>query len=182
MKRPSIFVLFFFLLSALVLSCSNESTEDATEFTGNEVRMEMVPGTVQGNTTTGTILIRERADGSAQIDISMNGVINNAVHPVHLHFGSLDIDGDVATYLNELREVDGVGKSSTILNTLANNTSLNYNDFLLFDGSIKIHFEESGPLEDEILGAVNVGINVSENEAYFNGTKSITTCNSEFGN
>ncbi len=182
MKKPSIFVLLPFLLAVLVISCTNQSTEEGLEFTGNEVEFELVPGTVQGNTTTGTILIRERADGAAQIDITMNGVIANAVHPVHLHFGNLDADGDVATFLGELREENGVGRSTTILSTLSDNSSLDYNDFLLFDGSIKVHFEESGPLENELLGAVNIGLNVEQNADYLQGIKSITSCNSDFSN
>ena len=182
MKRPSIFVLLPFLLATLAISCTNESTEESIEFTGNEVEMEMIPGTVQGKTTSGTIIIKERTDGSAQIDITLNGVIANAVHPVHLHFGSLEADGDVATYLGELREENGIGKSSTILSQLSDNSTIDYNDFLLFDGSIKIHFEESGALENEILGTVNIGMNAEKNEAYLKGTKSITICNSDFSN
>lgn len=182
MKRLSTSVLLPFLLAVLVISCTNNSSEETTEFTGNEVRMEMVPATVQGNTTSGTIVIREKTDGSVQLDITMNGVIANAVHPVHLHFGSLEVDGDVATYLGELREENGIGISSTVLGRLSDNSTLSYSDFLQFDGSIKVHFEESGPLEDEILGAVNVGLNADQNEAYLNGTKSITICNSDFSN
>ena len=176
MKRPSRFLLLTFLSGILISSCSDQSTENSTEFTKNEVRMEMIPGTVQGNTTTGTIVIKERTDGSAQLDITLNGVIANAVHPVHLHFGSLKDNGDIATYLSELREDNGVGLSSTILGNLSNNSTLDYNNFLQFDGSIKVHYEESGPLENELLGAVNIGLNSNENAAYLNGAKGITIC------
>lgn len=176
-------VLKSFLLVLFVLGFSACGNDDASsEFTGNEVQLEMIPGTVQGNTTSGTILIRERSNGKAQIEINLNNVLTNADHPVHLHLGSLDADGDVVLLLDRLVEENGIGRSVTQLDALEDNTSLNYSSFLNFDGSIKIHFEDSGLLENEILGAVNIGINTSENQAYMDGIRSITVCNSDFGN
>ncbi|OEK04900.1 hypothetical protein [Roseivirga misakiensis] len=169
------------LISLSIVSCGDDSTADA-EFTGNEVRLEMIPGTVQGNTTTGTLVIKEKSNGQAQLEITLNNALSNADHPVHLHFGSLDDDGEVALLLGRLRESNGIGSSTTILNALDDNTEITYSSFLNFDGSIKIHFEDSGPLENEILGAVNVGINRVQNQAYLDGIKSITVCNSEFKN
>lgn len=174
------------LLSALVLisftlGCADDG-DSFSEFTGNALNIDMIPGTVQGNTTSGKIVIRERSDGKAQIEISLDNVLSNADHPVHLHLGSLDDDGDVVLLLDRLTEENGIGKSTTILEALDNNTSLNYTSLLTFNGSIKIHFEASGPLENEILGAANIGINTSGNQAYLDGIKSITICNSDFGN
>ena len=166
------------LLSAFVFACSSDA-EDA-EFTGNEVEMEMIPGAVNGNQTNGTLLIKERKGGAAQVEITLNGVINNANHPVHLHFGSLADDGNIATLLNPIEEKDGVGKSSTILNELENGSTISYSDLLTFDGSIKIHFEASGPMKDEILGSTNIGLNADQNSAYLSGEKSITICNSDY--
>ncbi len=173
--------ILFGLLVIGFSSCSNDSSADS-EFTGNEVRLDMIPGTVEGNTTSGTLVIRERNDGQAQIEISLDNVLSNANHPVHLHLGSLDDDGDVVLFLERLTEENGIGKSITILNALDDNTTMNYTSFLNFDGSVKIHFEDSGLLENEVLGAVNIGINTSENQAYLDGVKSITVCNSDFGN
>lgn len=172
-----------FLLAFLVLGFSACSEDDSSsEFTGNEVRLEMIPGTVQGNTTSGTLVIRERNNGQAQVEISLNNVLTNADHPVHLHLGSLDDDGDVVLLLERLTEQNGIGTSVTVINALEDNTTLNYSSFLNFNGSVKVHFEDSGPLENEVLGAVNIGINTSGNQAYLDGSKSITVCNSDFGN
>ncbi|MBO3697612.1 hypothetical protein [Roseivirga sp. E12] len=179
MKKFSI-SLSLVLTLLITLSCDND--DSSSEFTGNEVRLEMIPGTVQGNTTTGTLLIRERSNGQAQIEISLNNVLTNADHPVHLHVGSLDDDGDVVLLLERLTEQNGIGRSVTILDALEDNTTLNYSSFLNFNGSVKVHFEDSGPLENEVLGAVNIGINTSGNQAYLDGLKSITICNSDFGN
>lgn len=178
MKRISTYLAMFSLL--LLFGACSESTGGDSEFTGNEVRMELIPGTVSGNTTSGSLLIRERTDGNAQLDITLNNVLSGAEHPVHLHFGSLEDNGEVATFLTTVREVDGVGQSSTILTNLDNDTQVSYSNILTFNGSIKIHFESSGPLEDAILGSTNIGMNMGGNEAYLNGSKSITTCNSNF--
>lgn len=164
-----------------LISCGDDSTTDA-EFTGNEVQLDLIPGTVEGNTTTGQLMIKERSNGQAQIEITLNNALANADHPVHLHFGSLEDNGEVALFLGRLTEQNGVGTSTTILSALDDNTEINYNSFLNFDGSIKIHFEDSGLLENDILGAVNIGVNASENQAYLEGTKSITVCNSDFRN
>lgn len=179
MKILKSFLVVFLCIG--LASCGDDSTTDA-EFTGKEVLMNLIPGTVEGNTTTGQLVIKEKSNGQAQIEITLNNTLANADHPVHLHFGSLDDNGDVALFLGRLTEQNGVGISTTILDALDDNTEINYANFLNFDGSIKIHFEDSGLLENEVLGAVNIGINAPENQAYLDGAKSITICNSDLGN
>lgn len=178
MKRISTYLATLTLV--LLFGACSEGNGGDSEFTGNEVRLELIPGTVSGNTTSGTLLIRERNNGDVQLDITLNNVLSGAEHPVHLHFGSLADDGDVATLLSTVREEDGVGVSSTVLNSLDDDTPVTFISMLTFNGSIKIHFEASGPLEDAILGSTNIGLNTGANEAYLNGSKSITTCNSNF--
>lgn len=177
----SLQLLCFVLIGLVAVSCGNDEGSDS-EFTGQEVSFDLIPGTVEGNTTSGTMVVRERSNGQAQIEITMNNVLNNANHPVHLHFGSLDDDGDVALLLSRLVEENGVGKSISVLSNLDDNTAITYDSFLSFDGSVKIHFEDSGPLENAILGSTNIGINTAGNQAYLDGIKSITICNSDFGN
>lgn len=179
MMKPKTLILLGLAFNIMLASCSDSSQEES-EFTGNEVQLEMIPGTVENNTTSGQLVIRERLDGRAQIEITLNNILDDAQHPVHLHFGSLDDDGEVATFLNTMKEENGVGKSITILNKLDDDTALDYTTLMNFNGSIKIHFESSGPLENEILGSTNIGINTPDNEAYLTGIKSITVCNSNF--
>jgi len=173
-------ILLSLVLVAVISACGDDS--GSSEFTGNEVSMTMIPGTVDGNTTTGSLLIRERNDGMAQIEITLNNVLDGAQHPVHLHFGSLEDDGEVATFLTTLSEENGVGRSMTILDRLDNDETLTFNQLVTFNGSVKIHFEASGPLENEVLAAANIGLNTGGNEAYLLGLKGITSCNSKAGN
>lgn len=171
----------FVLLILIVATACNDNNEN-TDFTGNQLEIQMIPGTIDGNTTTGTLLIKERTDGKAQIEVTLNNVIQNAEHPVHLHFGSLDDNGTVATFLTTLKEESGIGRSISILDRLDDNTELTFNQLIQFNGSIKIHFEASGPMENEILASTNIGLNAPDNAAYLNGSKSITVCNNDFNN
>lgn len=150
------------------------------EFTGNELEYQLIPGSVDGNETSGILTIKERSNGKAQIDIRLEGVIANANHPVHLHYGSLEDDGNIATMLNPVIETNGLGQSVTLINELENGEEVSYADLITFDGSIKIHFEASGPMKDELLGSTNIGSNSDSNAAYLCGTKSISVCNSEY--
>jgi hypothetical protein len=172
--------IFAFLVIATFTACKDKELN--SDFTGNEIEIEMIPGTVDGNTTSGLVVFKERTNGKAQIEITLNNVLTNAIHPVHFHFGSLDDNGNVATFLTSIREENGVGKSVTILEKLDNDTQIDFNQLTSFNGSIKIHFEASGPMENEILASTNIGINTPGNEAYFSGLKSITVCNTEFDN
>jgi len=140
----------------------------------------MIAGEVQGNSTAGILTIKERTDGKAQIEIIVQNVLPNSIHPIHLHYGSLDDDGNVATLLSELREVNGTGKSVTILSMLENGEVITYKNFVNMDGSIKIHFEASGPLENALIASTNIGINQAENVAYLEGSKAITECNDSY--
>lgn len=172
--------LFALLILFIATACSEK--DQSSDFTGNELEIQMIPGTVDGNTTTGTLKIKERTDGKAQIEVTLNNVIQNAEHPVHLHFGSLEDDGTVATFLTTLKEENGIGRSISILDKLDDNTEVTFSQLIQFDGSIKIHFEASGPMENEILASTNIGLNTADNQAYFSGLKSITNCNTDFKN
>lgn len=171
-------LLIFALLSFVACDSGDDVAEEL--FTGNELNLTLIPAQVQGLSTSGSLVIRERTDGRAQLEITLDGVVRGAVHPVHLHFGDLTENGLVATFLTEIREENGVGKSSTLLTQLDDGTQITYSNLLNFDGSIKIHFESTGVLKDEVLGSVNIGINTAGNAAFMNGTAQIASCNSDF--
>jgi len=177
-----IFLSLAITASLLTVWSCNDAENPISEFTDNRMDIQLIPGTIDSNTTSGTLVIRERNDGKAQIEITLQNVLKGALHPVHLHFGDLEEDGNVATFLTTLTEEDGVGRSITLLESLDNDTAIDYANLVGFNGSIKIHFEASGPLENAILGSANIGLNTSKNEAYLKGLKSITICNSDFEN
>lgn len=161
----------------LFFSCS---IEEEGLFTGKEVSIVMISGNVQNNVTNGLLTIKERSDGKAQIEIAIENLISNAIHPVHLHYGALDDGGNVATMLNNVIEENGKGKSVTILGELSNGEQLSYLDLMDWNGSIKVHFEASGPLEKALIASSNIGLNQAQNAAYMQGDKEITLCEGQF--
>ena len=173
-------LLRYFLFAPLLIFLWSCEDNTVNEFTGSEMSIPMISGDVQGNVTNGILTIRERTDGLAQIEIIVENIISNAQHPVHLHYGSLDDDGNIATLLNDLTESNTIGRSVTILQELANGEQLLYSDFLVWNGSIKVHFEASGPLENELIVSTNIGLNQSKNATFIQGDKEITLCNSRF--
>jgi len=169
--------LFLLALVAVLAACNNES-EESSEYTGRETQYNLLEGSYLETTTSGTITIKERTDQSVEIQLSMDGTLNGAVHPVHLHYGSLQDDGLVAEFLNNLEDAgNNRSQSTTRLTKLSDGTSVTFDKFLAMDGSIKVHFEEEGALKDVILGATNIGANYRMGDV--GSLKDITICNSK---
>ena len=55
MRRFYIYTFVLFVSTALTISCADGNNEENAEFTGNEVTTQLIPGTVQGSMTTGTL-------------------------------------------------------------------------------------------------------------------------------
>ncbi|MEM9829252.1 MAG: hypothetical protein AAF944_01365 [Bacteroidota bacterium] len=164
-------------LSLAVLFAACDSNDEDL-YSGRETQYNLLEGSYLGTTTTGTITIKERVDRTAEIQLVMEGTLNEAVHPVHLHYGSLQDDGLVAEFLNDLKDVgNNRSQSITHLTQLTDGTAITYDHLVSMDGSIKVHFEEAGALRDVILGASNIGANYSM--ADVGSVKDITLCNSK---
>lgn len=165
------------LLSSVILFTACDSNEDDL-YTGRETSYNLLKGSYLETTTSGVITLKERADKSVEIQLLMEGTLDQAVHPVHLHYGSLQDDGLVAEFLNNLEDIgDNRSQSITHLTQLADGTALTYDQLVDMDGSIKVHFEEEGSLKDVILGASNIGVNYRMSD--IGSVKDITLCNSK---
>nr|WKN34955.1 hypothetical protein K4G66_21500 [Tunicatimonas sp. TK19036] len=165
--------------AVLVLnSACSSSEEESSMYTGREVSYNLLEGSYMENTTSGNIVVKERNDHSIDIQLFLDGTLDEAVHPVHLHYGSLVDDGLVAEYLHNVEDIgDHHGESITHLTQLADGSTITFDSFIEMDGSIKVHFEEEGPLKDVILGATNIGTNYSMSDVGLIGDISI--CNSK---
>ncbi len=173
MRLVSLFLLAFV---AVLAACNNEG-EESSIYSGRETQYTLLEGSYLETTTSGTITIKERTDKSVEIQLSMDGTLNDAVHPVHLHYGSLQDDGLVAKFLNNLEDAgNNRSQSITHLTQLPDGTSVTFDEFLGMDGSIKVHFEEEGALKNIILGATNIGANYRMGDV--GSLKDITICNS----
>lgn len=166
----------FTLFLLLMISCKEQ--EEISLYTGREVSYTLTEGAYFDYKTTGNIVVKERTDRSVEIQIFLEGTMEDAIHPVHLHYGSLEADGYIAQWLNVMKDT-GNGKSQSIthLSKLYDESEMTYDQFLAMDGSIKIHFEEYGSMKNVILGAANIGKNFSPSDILL--SKDITICNSK---
>jgi hypothetical protein len=162
------------LLVALFSSCQN-SDESAlnSDLTGNEVTYNLQQGSLYA--VYGNITIKEKKDGSAVLELSLNGTEGELYHPAHLHLGNIAEDNaDLAALLNPV--YGKTGKSKTPLSMLADETPITYNDLKDLNGCIKIHLSDSGPERDIILAGGNIG---AASNSLSGGRIKIAICKSE---
>ena len=173
-----IFPYTFLILACLFLGACY--SDENSLYTGNELQYNLIEGSYFDQQTSGYLTVRERSDQSLELDVHLDGTLKGAVHPVHLHFGSLADDQPVAAWLNPIEDLNGgQGQSMTHLTSLDDSTPITFNQFKAMNGSIKIHFEETGQMKNVILGATNIGQSYRPDDA--TTFKDITICNSRSG-
>ncbi len=165
-----------FILALCLLFWSCQDQEPAAEFTGRSLSYTMVKGSYFDQSTEGTVMVKEKIDGSVQIELLMQGTMEGASHPVHLHRGSLLEDETVAMYLSPLQDIGNQQSRSITSVVTLEGQNLTFNDFQQLDASIKVHFQETGELKNVILGATNIGKNYQSTDA-LRFDQQITTCN-----
>ena len=165
------------VLALVQIGCQSE---ESSAYTGREIQYPLVEGSYFDQVTSGYLVARERTDQSVELTLTVHGTTDEAIHPVHLHFGSLGEDQPVAALLNPLEDIGNhESLSVTRLDHLYNDSPVTFDAFTAMDGSVKIHFEETGQWEDVILGATNIGRNYSVTDAAT--FKDITLCNGNTG-
>ena len=171
------FMMIVVVVLMLNSACSN-SDEESSIYTGREVSYNLLEGSYMDNATSGNIIVKERNDHSIDIQLLLDGTLDQAIHPVHLHYGSLLDDGLVAEFLHNVEDIgEHHGQSITHLTELSDGSTMTFDRFISMDGSIKVHFEEEGPLKDVILGATNIGTNYNMADVGLIGD--ISVCNSK---
>jgi hypothetical protein len=137
----------------LMLACQeNETTHN--DFTGREATYALSPGSLYN--MDGTVVFKEKIDGTTLITITLNGTEGDAQHPVHLHLGNTATDGAaIAAVLNPV--LGKTGKSETVLQQLSDESFVSYDQILALDACVKIHLSATGPDKDIILAGTNIG-------------------------
>ncbi|MGE0588173.1 MAG: hypothetical protein AB7O48_06330 [Cyclobacteriaceae bacterium] len=160
------------VLGIILISC--QESESVSEFTGNEVVYALQQGS--SFNVSGQVIISEKKDGSAVIEIQLDGTDGDVQLPAHLHLGDISTPGaDVAALLTP---VDGVtGKSKTNLLRLADETSVSYKDLIDLEACIKVHLSDIGPERDIVLAGGNIGAIATKDAT--NGRIGIGVCKSE---
>jgi hypothetical protein len=104
---------------------------------------------------SGNVRVEQRRNGNSLITIAINGSTPGVMHPAHLHRNTAAQDGAL---VKDLNPVDGTsGISRTTLKTLEDNSPLPYNDFINFNGFIRIHYS-AGDM-NRILAVGDIGSN-----------------------
>lgn len=136
----------------ILISC--QEPETISEFTGNEISYELMSGSEYN--VSGVISLKERLDGFTTVLIELKGTDGDAKHPVHLHMGSIATPhADVAALLSPV--IAKTGKSETLLDRLADDTPIRYQDLSSLEACVKIHLAETGAGRDVILAGGNIG-------------------------
>ena len=108
--------------------------------------------------TSGTVTFSERKNGFALASVQIQNDLPGTSHPTHLHFGAVG-DGDVAKGLSRTNGDTGLG--FTHMEVLDNSSSISYNDLIVFDGFVRVHW---GPGEDSLkqyIAQGNIGSNAN---------------------
>ncbi len=159
------------LFVAVLVGCQEQDA--VSEFTGNELTYELTAGSEYN--VNGTISFKERVDGYTTVLIQLTGTDGSAKHPVHVHLGSIATpDAAVAALLSPV--IAATGKSETLLESLADDTPVKYNDISKLKACIKIHLSDEGAGRDVILAGGNIG--ESYVEALSGGRQGFASCQS----
>ncbi|QCK13570.1 hypothetical protein [Mangrovivirga cuniculi] len=142
-------ILSFVLLLCLAVTFSSCEKDDENR----SINYTLISGT--NYNTGGTVNVQQISNG-VKITIKLEGGVEGMVHPAHLHFGTWDGDGEMAAMLTPIDGTTGI--SVTELQNLTDDSSMSYDRFLTFDGSIKVH-PNDGDLRKEILAYTNIGTN-----------------------
>lgn len=148
MKRAVYFCIVLFMVS-----CIDENP--VTDLTGKKLQYPLFQ--TSSYYISGSVVVAEKKNGLAQITVKLEGLTGtNLQLPVHLHTGGFDLpDAPLAAVLTPVLDIEGT--SVTEISTLADGTSIDFQDFIKFGGSIKVHLAESGDGKKVILVAGNVG-------------------------
>jgi hypothetical protein len=169
MKR----IIFLLSTTLMIWGCQeNESAKKDSDLTGNQSVYVLQSGSQYA--VSGTVIAKEKKDGTAQINIELTGTDGDRSLPVHLHLGNTGVEGaSVAALLNPVDAA--TGKSETLLTKLADESSITYKQLIALNACVKVHLSSSGPDQNVVLAAGNIGKAALDNA----GRTGIATCKSE---
>ena len=131
MKRISYSLISLFLC---LISCE----EELPNVSGKNRLYEIT--SISDDRIDGQMIIRERNDGSTQLELSLNGVRSDHVHPAYIHFNTALEGGGIAM---TLIPVDGNSSTSvTEITKLDSGVPISYDELVAFDGHINIQLDD----------------------------------------
>jgi len=168
-----------FAMAAFALitwSCQEKeaANKSSNDFTGNETTYALQAGSSYN--INGTVTFKEHVDGTAQILLQLTGTDGSSRLPVHLHMGNVATDAaPLAALLSPV--LGSTGVSETHLTNLADESTITYKQLMALNACIKVHLSDSGPDQNIILAAGNIGTAAAKDSS--TGRAAIGVCKSE---
>ncbi len=161
------------LVIGLVLLAACQKSEVVSEFTGNQTTYALQAAS--SYPISGTVVFKERKDGSVTVSVKLTGTSDGTTSPVHLHLGGVSTrQAALAALLSPV--MGKTGESETILNKLADESVVTYQKLIQLNACIKIHLSDVGAERDIILAAGNVGTATANSNS--GGRVGIAVCKS----
>ncbi len=96
---------------------------------------------------------------TTRVELQLENTIADTIHPAHIHINDAATGGDIAITLENVN--GNTGSSSTTVTALDNDTPINYEGLLEFDGYINVHLGPGNDLQT-IVAQGNIGSNVEK--------------------
>lgn len=111
---------------------------------------------VNASGVAGTALFEKRKNGNTLVTVSLTGTIAGDIHPSHIHLGSVATVGG-GPITKSLSDVNGTtGKAYTNIRTLDNGTPITYDNWLVYDGYLNVHYSAA---VGTVIAQGNIGSN-----------------------
>ena len=125
------------LLALYAVSMLTACNEELPDVSGKNRIYEL--SSITDDRIDGQVTIRERNDGTTQLELSLNGIRPEAVHPAYIHFNTALEGGGIAITLTP---VDGNSSSSvTEISKLDNGSPITYDELVSFDGHLNVQMD-----------------------------------------
>lgn len=161
-------------ISIILTLFSCQESQNVSDFTGNETTYALQQASTYK--VSGTIIFKEKKDGTTLVAVNLVGTDGDVKLPVHLHLGDIsEPDAEIAALLNPV--LGKTGKSETIISFLADESKVSYRELINMEASVKIHLSDIGPERNIILAGGNIGAIASK--GFTNGRVGIGVCKSE---
>ncbi|MBQ0734098.1 hypothetical protein [Aquimarina celericrescens] len=145
--------LFLIMLMATPLFFVGCSDDDDTA----EVSTTYTLAEIGDSGVSGTAKFVKIDSVTTRVELQLQNTVVDTIHPAHIHINDAATGGSIA---RTLTDVDGnTGVSVTEFKALDDDTSINYEGLLEFDGHINVHLGPGVDLQT-IVAQGNIGSNV----------------------
>ncbi len=126
----------------------------ANAFTGDETSYDLEEADIAG--ITGIAVFRERFNGEALLEISLDGADDGNSYPAHIHVNTAVEGGQIAISLNPVVQSSSATNISQ-LDPAAGGQQITYNDLIDYDGHLNVH--SSAADLSTLAAQADIGIN-----------------------